>query len=161
MNNSCNQDKWGPHAWKYFHTITLSYPIEPTDKHKEAFRREFDDLIYKLPCSECQKHFYITISKNPITDDVLSTKDKLVRWLIDIHNMVNKMLGKKERAPEDMILYHEINSGCFLSPSSTDKKNKLLDKITVIKGVVIDDAYIYYKDAKMSINDVLLSLLNI
>ncbi len=129
----CDQTKWGPSTWQYLHAITLAYPITPNTKHKEAIKTEFENLQYILPCSVCQTHFHENLSLMPLTDDILSTRIKLVTWLITLHNKVNVMLGKKERNVQKMILYHELLSGCVLSDESLQLKKKIIDKIKSCK----------------------------
>ena len=33
---------WGPHAWKFLHTITLNYPENPTDQNKADYKHFFE-----------------------------------------------------------------------------------------------------------------------
>lgn len=94
---------WGPHAWTFMHCVTLSYPMEPTPEDKEYMRNFFGSLPGILPCYKCRMNFKTHISKIPLTDEVLSSKEKLVKWLIDIHNVVNQMNGKKIMSYEEAI----------------------------------------------------------
>lgn len=89
-----NPDIWGPPGWRFMHYITLSYPIEPSDKNKEDIKRFFTSVGPVLPCESCRIHFNSHRHKHPITDDVLSTRDNLVIWLMNIHNEVNLIKGK-------------------------------------------------------------------
>jgi hypothetical protein len=40
---------WGPSAWKFLHSITMSYPSEPTDKEKKVYKKFFEILGLVLP----------------------------------------------------------------------------------------------------------------
>jgi hypothetical protein len=89
-----NQNIWGPHLWFSLHTITLNYPLKPTDKDKEGYKKFFKSLTETIPCSVCKKNYIRHIKENPIDNKLDSRKD-LVYWLIDMHNMVNGEIGKK------------------------------------------------------------------
>lgn len=87
-------DIWGPGAWALLHAITLEYPEKPTIIDKNNIKTFFETLGNVLPCEKCRVHFQKNISIYPLTDNILSSKNQLVRWLIDIHNKVNEMNGK-------------------------------------------------------------------
>ena len=89
-----NQNIWGSHLWFSLHTITFSYPINPTETDKINFKNFFISLQYAIPCSICQKNYKRHLLEHPIDNHLTSRKD-LVYWLIDIHNMVNSEIGKK------------------------------------------------------------------
>jgi hypothetical protein len=87
-------DRFGPSLWQGLHYITLGYPVYPTEEQKEKYKTFFSLLKYTLPCSVCANHYAENLKKMPITDEVLKTRESLVKWLIDFHNIVNKMKGK-------------------------------------------------------------------
>jgi hypothetical protein len=89
-------DVWGPYGWKFIHYVTLGYPNNPTETDKKNYYNYFHALKYVIPCPICSKHFEENLEKSPLTEDVLSTKMKLVEWGIIMHNYVNKKNGKKE-----------------------------------------------------------------
>ena len=86
---------WGPHAWKFLHFVTLGYPNNPTENDKKKYKLFFMLLQDTLPCSICAKHFGENLKKKPLTDKDLSSKENLIYWLIDFHNVVNKMNNNK------------------------------------------------------------------
>ncbi len=86
---------WGPHAWKFLHSITESYPIHPTEEYKSKTKIFFTILGDMLPCPSCRLNYKNHLIKLPLTDKILNSKDKLSNWLIDIHNEVNKLKNKK------------------------------------------------------------------
>lgn len=90
-----NPSVWGPSAWTFLHYITLSYPKCPTEKDKYNMRIFLENLQHVLPCDTCKIHYKDNIEIHyPLTDEVLNTKENLVKWLIDLHNSVNKRIGK-------------------------------------------------------------------
>jgi len=97
-----NPNIWGPKLWFSLHTITLNYPENPTYKHKKLYNNFFTNLQYLLPCSVCCKNYKTHLDKFPISENLKCKKD-LVLWLINIHNEVNKQLGKPVISPVDAL----------------------------------------------------------
>ena len=81
---------WGPICWKFIHLIALSYPLNPTDNDKTNYRLFYESLAHILPCQQCNEHYKQHIYNNPLTNDVLLNNETLLKWTIDIHNIVNK-----------------------------------------------------------------------
>lgn len=106
-------EKWGPHAWIFLHTITFNYPIKPTEEDKYNMKQFINSLGNVLPCEKCREHFRDNLVKYPLTDEILNNKNKLIYWMIDIHNSVNRMNGKKEidydTAVKKITGYYESN----------------------------------------------------
>ena len=89
-----NNNVWGPSAWTFLHTITYNYPENPTDNDKKNYHNFFMNLQHVLPCKKCQAHYTENIQKYDLNNS-LDNRDDLVKWLIDIHNEVNKDTGKR------------------------------------------------------------------
>jgi hypothetical protein len=87
-----NNNIWGPPAWTFLHTVSFNYPDNPTDQDKQNYFNFFNSLKHVLPCDKCKKHY--TENSTDLKNN-LNTKDNLVKWLINIHNDVNKKNGKK------------------------------------------------------------------
>jgi hypothetical protein len=101
-----NQNIWGPHLWFSLHTISFDYPITPDDNDKKNYKNFFTSLENVIPCSVCKKNYIRHLKEHPI-NNYLSTKEKLVHWVIDIHNMVNAEIGKKILSYETVIKKYE------------------------------------------------------
>lgn len=89
-----NNNVWGPPAWTFLHTITYNYPEDPTDNDKKNYHNFFMNLQHVLPCKKCQAHYTENIQKYDLNNS-LDNRDDFVKWLIDIHNEVNKDMGKR------------------------------------------------------------------
>jgi hypothetical protein len=98
-----NPEVWGPHAWIFLHSITLAYPDCPTTKDKQVAKTFFGGLQDVLPCGNCQTNYKKNLKKYPLTDKTLSSKKELVKWLIDIHNLVNLETGSPVRDYMDVL----------------------------------------------------------
>ena len=97
-----NPKFWGPHGWIFLHAVTMNYPKNPSNDDKQLYRNFFSSLIRVLPCEKCAYHYKQHIKDDPI-EPVLENRDKLVRWLIKIHNKVNADLGKPHYSYEQVI----------------------------------------------------------
>ena len=105
MTNSIQPKLWGPHGWKFMHYISLGYPINPTSKDKINYKNFYYSLQDILPCEKCAINYQKNINEYPI-DNQLKNRDTLVKWVIDIHNKVNKELGKKELNYEEAAQFY-------------------------------------------------------
>jgi hypothetical protein len=100
-----NNKIWGPIYWRMFHYMTLTYPINPTEENKNVVKTFFTEIVPNiLPCPLCRNHFKENLKINPLTNDILEYKLKLVLWLSKMHNYVNKQLGKNEISIEDSLV---------------------------------------------------------
>lgn len=94
---------WGPHAWIFLHSITFNYPINPTKDEINKHYNFFNSLEFVLPCETCRIHYKQNLKEYPLTKKILSTRDNLVKWLIKIHNNINKLNNKKSLTYEDVV----------------------------------------------------------
>ena len=101
-------DIWGPPGWKFIHYVTLGYPNSPSEDIKKKYYNYFHALKYVIPCSICAAHFADNLERYPLTAEVLSNRDNLIKWGIDVHNSVNRMNNKKEYSYEEG-LYTMLN----------------------------------------------------
>jgi len=83
---------WGPHLWFYLHSMTLALPEKIPAEHSLSIKRLMQALPKILPCGPCGRHLSDHMEEIPIYDR-LFLRDSMVRWMIDIHNRVNKQLG--------------------------------------------------------------------
>lgn len=82
-------DLWGPSGWKFLHYVTFAYNPRYLKKYLSFFRL----LPYVLPCSECGRHFQkelLTLRRSHMRNATTFSK-----WLVDVHNRVNRRLHKK------------------------------------------------------------------
>jgi hypothetical protein len=124
---------WGPCGWRFLHFVTLGYPNNPTEEQRNKYKAFFLLLRDTLPCSVCANHYAENLKKMPLTDDILKNKETLVKWLIDFHNIVNEMKGKKSIEYEDAReLVNSFNQQCkdnVVKKENSDYEKEFLDKI--------------------------------
>lgn len=112
--------KWGESYWKMSHYITFAYPDFPTNEDKFVVKTHFENLKYLLPCANCRAHYSQHLTMFPLTDSILESRYKLIKWLVDLHNQVNKRNGKKEYSINEVIQMYsvETNNISFVNVNS-------------------------------------------
>jgi len=80
----------------------MNYPKKPTDEDKQSYYQFFKDLEDILPCEKCAYNYSTNLQKHPL-EQSLDSRDSLIRWLIKIHNEVNKETGKPPYTYEQVI----------------------------------------------------------
>ena len=137
---------WGPPAWRFLHLITFQYPENPSDKDKKNYYIFFNSLKDVLPCPNCREHYSNHFKKHPIQ---LESRKEFIEWLIDIHNEVNLMLGKKTYSYDEVYeLYDDINSSNDNDTYDNDTYDNGSNNITVVFLLILVCliGYYYYKN---------------
>lgn len=124
---------WGPFFWHTIHIVALGYSKNPTYTDKKCAKEFYESLAYLIPCVICQEHYRTHLINKPLTPYLDSRKD-LLKWTIDIHNIVNKMLGKPEWNEEEIIMYYDKLGHRNRSPVWTRDDMKEVNYHSFIKG---------------------------
>jgi hypothetical protein len=126
--------KWGPSAWAFIHAITFSYPEHPTDHHRKMAFSFLMSLTALLPCGRCRVHFHQELSKEGITDfnhPVFQTRLSFSRFMVDVHNAVNRRLGKDEVSYKEVMRSHsESDTTCPITSSSDRTRTFTYEQIS-------------------------------
>ena len=85
---------WGRPAWNDFHNYAVEYPANPSLAHqndaRDFFQRRF---LRKVECEKCLRDYQIMIARSPPRT---TSREDLFDWTVEIHNTVNRKLGKPE-----------------------------------------------------------------
>lgn len=102
--SACYNDPtvWGPPTWFFLHSMTLALPSSVPEEQQKAVRELMYNMQKVLPCATCGDNLKEHMQNHPI-EPHLSSRDSLVQWMIDIHNMVNANCGKPEIAAQDAL----------------------------------------------------------
>ena len=128
---------WGPHAWQFLHSITLSYPDNPTLEDKNNHAQFFNSIQNILPCQSCRDHYTQNLQALPI-EQHLDNKESLFRWLVDIHNRVNVTNNKREYSYDEVTeLYEKMYSKSGDTSGSKLIGNKWLFILLIILLIIL------------------------
>jgi len=84
--------KWGPHFWMTLHIACLGC------QDYKALSEFVEGYIYIIPCLTCREHFEKVLVENPVPE-----AGDFFKWSVDVHNIVNKRLGKPEFSYEEAL----------------------------------------------------------
>ena len=96
-------NEWGPHVWAAMHYIALGYPDDASSVDKVNYAQFYKSLYKVLPCITCANHYEELMRTNDVTKHMAS-KETLFAWTVEIHNAVNKRLGKREWSVEEALI---------------------------------------------------------
>ena len=111
--NSIDPKIWGPPAWDFLFYTVLAYPDVPTENDKNSMKNFFMSVGPILPCELCRLNFAKHTDTYKLTSDILSSRHRLLIWLITIHNEVRKMKGKMPVTYEYIIEKYLMKQQCY------------------------------------------------
>lgn len=100
---------WGPPLWFSWHIMSLNYH---TGRKKE-YIDFLKGLMGTLPCKSCRVNFprnLMTVGydvEHHARNSVYDSRKTYVRFVFDVHNAVNKMLGKPEADFKTVMEFYE------------------------------------------------------
>jgi len=93
--------------WKLLHETSFKYLDHPTDEEANKVFNFFNNDVKRIPCSTCRAHYNEYLKTRDLKEEVKS-KIKLVKWLIDLHNNINKSNNKSSMSYKEVFeLYNE------------------------------------------------------
>lgn len=112
---------WGPCAWKFMHAISFRYPTpSPSAEQRQSAYDFLASLKQLLPCVKCRHHF-TTYFDDPVDGIAgvgsahLQDRQHLSRWLVALHNDVNRRLDKPQMAYSEVAKQY---AGDYVCPAS-------------------------------------------
>jgi len=127
---------WGPSLWHFLHIISFNYPIEPTNKQKQYYKKFVLSLEYILPCKYCRINFKKNMKSLPLTYSVLKNRYTFSKYMYDLHELINSMLGKNQ-------IYHmmmlEIDTNILEQDVLLNqiRHRKIIIRIIIIRKIII------------------------
>jgi hypothetical protein len=92
---------WGPSLWNFLHYLSLAYPENPTTDEQEIVYNFLASTQKIIPCEKCRKNFLKHLDAMEV--EVLTSRTNFVRWLYNVHNLVNKDTGKPNFSYDEFI----------------------------------------------------------
>jgi hypothetical protein len=86
---------WGPSMWHFMHTMSFNYPVSPTQEQKKDYMDFILNLRNVLPCKYCRMNLTNNLATRPLKMCHMESRDTFSRFVYDLHETVNKLLGKK------------------------------------------------------------------
>lgn len=93
--SSYDPDAFGPAFWFTLHNSSTTYPNNPTDVVRHKMKQFLTALPLLVPCVSCREHFYSFIQQTDL-DKVVSSRESLFEFFVNVHNYVNRRYGKSE-----------------------------------------------------------------
>lgn len=118
---------WGPPLWHVLHTISFNYPINPTNEQKKYYYKFYSNLKNILPCRYCRDNLKNNLINLPLTKNVFKNRESLSRYVYELHEIINHMLGKSSGLTYDDVRdrYEHFRSRCLEDPK---KMNNNIEK---------------------------------
>ena len=85
---------WGPSMWHFLHTMSFNYPVAPTPEQKQQYMDFILNLRNVLPCKYCRMNLTNNLATRPLKMCHMESRDTFSRFIYDLHETVNKLLGK-------------------------------------------------------------------
>jgi len=123
---------WGPSLWHYLHVMSFNYPIKPTKIQKQKYKQLLLNFQYTLPCKYCRMNLKKNFKKFPLTDKIFENRNNFSRYIFNLHEQINKLLGKNSGLTycEVRDNYEHFRSRCTIDKPKMfnyTKKNKALE----------------------------------
>ena len=133
-NNGMLVAIWGPSAWHFMHTMSFNYPVHPSIQDKKHYREYILNLVNVLPCGKCRKNLRENFKKLPLRMIHMESRNTFSRYVYDLHELVNHMLGKKSGLSYEQVKerYEHFRARCAsASPNSTGELLPKMKKYTL------------------------------
>ena len=110
---------WGPALWHTLHTISFNYPVAPDAATQRRYRRFLLSLRRVLPCRHCRENYASNLRDSGFGKHVLASRDAFSRFVFDLHERVNTMLGKTSGLTYARVRdrYENFRSRCLHDPT--------------------------------------------
>lgn len=123
---------WGPHYWFFLHSITFTYPKNPTSATKKKYYDFIHNLPLFIPHKEISKKFITYLDAYPLTP-YLDSSTNFQKWMLFIHNKINKSIGKEELTYYDLV----NNFNDLYKPKRTVKYEFLKWKQKILYALIL------------------------
>ena len=86
-----------------------------------------------IPCPICREHYSQFLQQTPISPS-LDRREDLFKWTIDLHNSVNKQLGKPRFTESESIAFYSRLGAQGRSPVITAEDFAEADMRAILRG---------------------------
>lgn len=123
---------WGPSLWHSLHTMSFNYPVKPSIDDKNRYMNFIYALEHVLPCRYCRENFKSNLKKTKFNLGKMKNRETFSKYIYDLHNHINTMLGKKNKIAFETVqsTYENFRARC----TEDIKKNKSTKKKSTKKN---------------------------
>lgn len=124
---------WGPSLWLFLHTISFNYPVKPTSQDKKYYKQLILNLRHTLPCKYCRENLKKNLKDLPLKNNHLKSRDEFSKYVYDLHEHINKMLGKTSNLTYNDVRdrFERFRSRCGKTKRKGSKKALLMRRKTL------------------------------
>ena len=117
---------WGPSLWHFLHTMSFNYPNNPTQADKKHYMQFIFQLEHVLPCKYCRINIKKNFIKVPLNMSCMKNRYTFSKYIYDLHEHINKMLGKKSNLSYDNVRerYEHFRARCNIKEKKIITKEK-------------------------------------
>ena len=121
---------FGPPLWFVLHCISFTYPVNPTEDEKTNYMNFVASLEHVLPCTTCRDNYKGNLKVSNFNMSVMKNRDTFSRFMYNLHNCVNKCLGKKVNPTFEEIRdkFENFRSRCLNPSANTDEQSSQKEK---------------------------------
>ncbi len=83
----------GRASWPLLHSIPVTYPGKACETRQQFMLEFLESFAKYYPCRPCGKDMTRDLKENPPRTE---SADELAQWMCEMHNRVNKKLGKPQ-----------------------------------------------------------------
>lgn len=128
--------KIGPGIWFKMHTDAIG---AISDSLKESFEININITCDNFRCKKCQGHFRKFIDTYPLRNyrNIYDAKERDIgffKWTWELHNQVNKFLGKYQPTLEEAYgFFSDIEAGACFNCGDSSQKDKQSEELSDIQ----------------------------
>ena len=117
---------WGPSLWHTLHTMSFKYPVKPSELDKTNYMNFIYSMEHVLPCRYCRENFKKNLKSTKFNKSKMKNRDTFSKYVYDLHNHINSMLGKKTYIAYDEVrnTYENFRARCTEEPKNKKKSSK-------------------------------------
>ena len=132
---------WGPSMWHFLHTMSFNYPVDPTKEQKDDYYNYLVSLQKVLPCKYCRDNYSGNLKKAKFSRRVLKNRNTFSKFIYNLHEEVNRMLGKNSELSYDQVKtrYEHFRARCL--KNEEEKKNKVKKGGRILEKGCVDSLY--------------------
>ena len=122
MRQNFEPQIWGPNAWFFLESVTMGYSTDPTYEEKKAAENFFLSLEHMIPCEKCRNNYKKHLKLHPLNENVLSSRDNLFMWIVDMHNSVDV---NKKKSYDDTFKFYMTKYNVQVTDTPNEKSSNM------------------------------------